>query len=295
MEVGLGNGHKPFFTAHGSSGGVGCSTCGLHDRMRTAWSWIGAECQGAGRLQGHKTVHIHGLNYCRVCGRYDATGKSRHLKQQCSGQATAHGLRVLSRIRGEPPRPPIGLRWPDGATAENALQRRCGGRSRRSTKSTVALTRRTAKKRAGTLRTRPAREGAVSCPPKVQGNRTLTRHQREPPKAPQRRLLDRIRAGVLNRQEAEAGNREPEQHAIVSLEPCRANAPASSSSPRPGPEVRPGRAEKRRWIEPSGQGQPFAQQAEPSPAAVRMQQLRARIMAKEAAAAAARSSTEDAA
>ena len=102
-----------------------------------------------------------------------------------------------------------------------------------------------------------------------------------------------FRAGAQHRQQAvEAASREAPQLAIVSLEPIRVNAPASSSSPRPGPEVRPGRAEKRRRVEPCGPGNLFVQQVEPSPAALRMMQLRARVLAREAAAA-ARSSTED--
>ena len=156
------------------------------------------------------------------------------------------------------------------------------------------LTRRTAIKGAGALRTRPAREGAVSCPPEVQRCRPLGRRPPETPKAPQRRVLERLRDGVQHRQEAvEAASREAPHLAIVSLEPSRVSAPASSSSPRPGPEVRPGRAEKRRRIEPCGPGNLFVQQVEPSPAALRMMQLRARVQAREAAAA-ARSSTEDA-
>ena len=103
-------------------------------------------------------------------------------------------------------------------------------------------------------------------------------------------LLNRLRAGVQARQarvDAAIATSAVVQHAIVPLEPAEGakfKAPAGASSPSSGLEAGPRRPEKRRRIERDGTADPFVQEVGPSPAAIRMQQLRARVQAKEAAA-----------
>ena len=97
-----------------------CRNCQQHSRLRTAMTWAGTRCPGPGTAQGHRMATVHGFPYCLRCGRYSRAG----LRSACTGEPTAHGLRMLSRLNGAPPMPPYGYKtWPDG-TAARAEQRR---------------------------------------------------------------------------------------------------------------------------------------------------------------------------
>ena len=118
-ETGRLNRHDLYYTAQGSSGGVGCQVCRQHSRLKVALDWVACPCPGPGKAQGHEVVELHGLHYCQRCGRYSTGGGGRGLKERCAGAPSKHGQRVLSRLVGRPPRPPRrSATWPDGTPVE---------------------------------------------------------------------------------------------------------------------------------------------------------------------------------
>ena len=130
----------------------------------------------------------------------------------------------------------------------------------------------------GTLRREGGRSGPEACLPTF-----------EPHQTPQSALLRKLRAGDQARQSrvnADISTNAAVPHAIVAVEPTgdtRWKAPTGSPSPRSGLEAGPRRPEKRSRFERGDSADPFVQEVGPSPAAIKMQQLRARVQAKEAA------------
>ena len=110
------------------------------------------------------------------------------------------------------------------------------------------------------------------------------------------RVTYRLATAAVGSEEAPCVNSIAVQQAMVPverIESAKFKAPAGAPSPSSGLEAGPRRPEKRRRIERDGTADPFVQEVGPSPAAIKMQQLRARVQAKEAAAR-ARSSAEGA-
>ena len=121
-EVGRRNGHLLVYHAQGSTGGVECRTCGIHSRLREAGWWLAEPCRGAGCRQGHAMEVVHGLSFCKICGRYTRNPDvaTKGLKQVCSGVPGKHARRFLRRVCAKPPLPPYGVKvWPDGTKVED--------------------------------------------------------------------------------------------------------------------------------------------------------------------------------
>ena len=65
---------------------------------------------------------VHGLLYCKRCGRYtrNPAVATKGLKQVCSGVPGKHARRFLRRVCAKPPLPPYGVKvWPDGTKVED--------------------------------------------------------------------------------------------------------------------------------------------------------------------------------
>ena len=70
---------------------------------------------------------VHGLAFCRRCGRYTRKPglTTKGLKQACSGVPAKHAGRFLRRVAAIPPLPPYGNKaWPDGTPAADAGRRK---------------------------------------------------------------------------------------------------------------------------------------------------------------------------